>query len=162
MDIFPLLLRIAAVLLVVSGIAGMVLPALPGILLVFAGLFIAAWADGFAYVGSGTIIVLGILTILGYAFDFLAGAFGAKAFGAGRPAFFGATAGTIVGLFFGLPGIIFGPFVGAFAAELFIRRTIGAASLAGFGAWIGMVAGIAGKIAVAAAMIGVFVFRRFF
>ena len=51
MDIFPPLLRIVALLLVVAGIAGMVLPALPGILLVFAGLFIAAWADGFSYVG---------------------------------------------------------------------------------------------------------------
>jgi len=162
MDIFPLLLRIVALLLVVAGIAGMVLPALPGILLVFAGLFIAAWADGFSYVGSGTIIVLGLLTILGYAFDFLAGALGARAFGAGRPAFLGAAAGTIAGLFFGLPGIIFGPFIGAFAAELSVRRTVGAAGLAGFGAWIGMVAGIAGKIAVAAVMIGIFAFRRFF
>ncbi len=157
-----LILWIAALLLVGVGIAGMVVPALPGIVLLFAGLVVAAWADGFAYVGGGTIALLGGLALAGYALDFLAGALGAGVFGAGKQAVFGAVAGTVAGMFFGLPGLIAGPFFGAFAAELIVRRDLFAAGLSGFGAWIGMVAGTAAKVAVAAVMIGVFVIARFF
>jgi len=155
-------LWVVAVVLTSLGIAGILIPALPGILLVFSGLFAAAWAEGFVYVGKGTIITLAFLALVGYAGDALAGALGARHFGAGRAAVYGALAGTVAGMFFGLPGIVFGPFAGALAAELIIHKDLVQAGKAGFGAWAGMVAGIALKVAVVFAMIGLYLAVRFF
>lgn len=156
-----LFLLILGVLFVLAGITGLILPALPGMALVFAGLVLAAWAENFVYIGQGTILVLFLLCLLGYGIDFLAAALGASRYGAGRNAVIGAAAGAVVGLFFGLPGILLGPFIGAVAGELMARKGVRQAGLAGFGAWVGMAIGIAGKFAVAAVMIGVFVFVRF-
>lgn len=156
-----LLLWILSIVLVIAGIAGLLLPALPGIVLVFAGLVVAAWAEGFAYVGQGTLVVLFVLCLSGYGIDFLAGALGASRYGASKHSVIGSAIGAIAGMFFGLPGIILGPFVGAVAGELYVRRDIQAAGRAGFGAWIGMIAGTAAKIAITFMMIGVFLLARF-
>ncbi len=156
-----LLLWILALILVATGIVGLVIPALPGIVLVFAGLVVAAWAEEFAYVGQGTLVILVFLCLLGYGVDFIAGALGAKKFGAGKSAVIGATIGAVAGMFFGLPGIIAGPFIGAVAGELLVRRDLPAAGRAGIGAWIGLVAGTAAKIAIVFIMVGVFVLARF-
>ncbi|MGH7965643.1 MAG: DUF456 domain-containing protein, partial [Candidatus Binatia bacterium] len=112
------LLWLLAIVLIVIGIAGLVLPAVPGALLLFAGLWLAAWADNFAYVGWGTLVVLGVLAVLTYIVDFAAAAFGAQRFGASKRAVLGAVLGALVGLFFGLPGVLLGPFVGAVIGEL--------------------------------------------
>ncbi len=157
-----LLLLILGAVFVLTGIAGLLLPALPGIALVFAGLVLAAWAENFVHIGQGTILVLLVLCLLGYGIDFLAAALGASRYGAGRNAVIGAAAGAVVGMFLGLPGIILGPFIGAVAGELLARKGLRQAGLAGFGAWVGMVMGIAGKFAVAMVMIGIFIFKRFF
>ncbi|WP_294344660.1 DUF456 domain-containing protein [Prosthecochloris sp.] len=154
-------LLIFSVILVVAGVAGLLLPVLPGIVLVFAGLAVAAWAEGFVYVGQGTLLVLLILCLLGYGIDFLAGALGAGKYGAGRYSVIGATIGAVGGVFFGLPGIILGPFIGAVVGELYVRRDLHAAGRAGFGAWVGLVVGTAAKIAITFIMIGVFVLARF-
>jgi uncharacterized protein YqgC (DUF456 family) len=110
-----LILWIVAVALVIAGLAGALLPALPGALLVFIGLVLAAWADGFTNVGGATIAVLAVLTASTYALDFVAGAIGARRFGASRRAMIGASIGAVVGIFFGIWGIILGPFAGAHA-----------------------------------------------
>ncbi len=154
------LLWLLAIILIAAGIVGLVLPALPGIVLVFAGLVVAAWAEGFAYVGQGTLVVLLVLCLLGYGIDFLAGAFGASRYGASKYSIIGAAIGAIAGMFFGLPGIILGPFIGAVVGELYVRRDLQAAGRAGFGAWIGLIAGTAAKIAITFVMIGVFIFAR--
>lgn len=154
------LLWLLAIILIAAGIVGLVLPALPGIVLVFAGLVVAAWAEGFTYVGQGTLVVLLVLCLLGYGIDFLAGAFGASRYGASKYSIIGAAIGAIAGMFFGLPGIILGPFIGAVVGELYVRRDLQAAGRAGFGAWIGLIAGTAAKIAITFVMIGVFIFAR--
>ena len=156
-----ILLWILAIILVIGGIAGLVFPALPGAPMLYAGLFVAAWADNFTYIGTKTLIVLGIMTILTYAFDFLAGAFGARRFGASRRAVIGATLGAIVGIFFGIPGILLGPFVGAVVGELSNRLNLKAAGLAGIGATLGLALGTAAKLTLAFAMLGIFIFVRF-
>lgn len=156
-----LLLWFLSLILVIAGIVGLLLPALPGIVLVFAGLVVAAWAEDFTYVGQGTLIFLLVLCLLGYVIDFLAGALGASRYGAGKYSIIGAAIGAVAGIFFGFPGIILGPFIGAVAGELYVRRDILAAGRAGFGAWIGLVAGTAAKIAITFVMIGVFVLARF-
>ena len=150
------LLWILAALLVVSGIAGLMLPALPGAPLLFAGLVVAAWAEDFIYVGTGTIIVLGVLAALISAVDFVAGALGAKRFGASPRAVTGALIGGVVGLFFGLPGVLLGPFIGAVIGELSVRRGLNAATRAGFGAALGLLFAAIIKITLAFTMIGVF------
>ena len=155
-------LMILAVLLVLVGIGGLILPALPGAPIVFAGLFLAAWAEGFEYVGTGTLVVLGLLAALTYVADFVASAFGAKKFGASNKAMIGATLGAIVGLFFGLPGILLGPFAGAVIGEYIEHPDIFKAGNAGLGATLGLALGIAAKMSLAFTMVGLFLIMRFF
>jgi uncharacterized protein YqgC (DUF456 family) len=150
-----------AALLILLGIAGLLLPALPGTPLLLAGLVLAAWAEGFAYVGWGWLALLGAIAFLGYFIDFAAGAFGAKRFGASKAGMTGALAGGLIGLFFGLPGVLLGPFVGAVAGELLARRGTQAAGRAGFGAALGLALGAAAKLALAFTMIGIFLLVRF-
>jgi uncharacterized protein YqgC (DUF456 family) len=143
-------------ILVVIGIIGTVMPALPGAPVVFVGLLIAAWAEGFQKVGWFTLSVLAVLTLLSFVVDFFASAMGAKRVGASWAALFCAAVGAIVGLFFGLPGFILGPFVGAVAGEYAARRNWRQASRVGLGTWIGMLLGIAGKLTLVFTMVGIF------
>lgn len=156
-----ILLWLAAAILTLLGLAGLVLPVIPGAPVFFAGLFLAAWADDFAYVGAGTLAALGGLAFLMYAIDFLAGAFGAKRFGASRRGITGAFLGALIGLFFGLPGVLLGPFVGAVVGELSMQRSLGAAGRAGIGTTFGLVLGAAAKLALALSMLGLFAAVRF-
>ena len=157
---WTLLLWPLAVVLVVAGLVGLVLPALPGAPLLFSGLFVAAWAEEFAYVGAGTLTVLGAMALLTYGVDFAATALGAKKFGASKRAVVGAAVGALVGLFFGIPGIILGPFIGAVIGELTTERGLGEASRAGVGATIGLIFGAAAKLALAFSMLGLFALVR--
>ncbi|MEM1411379.1 MAG: DUF456 domain-containing protein [Pseudomonadota bacterium] len=153
---------ILAILLVIGGLAGTILPAMPGVPMVFAGLLLAAWVTDFSPAGAGTIAVLGAMTAIAWLIDFLAAAMGAQRLGASPRAFWGAMIGAIVGMFFGLPGIILGPFVGAVVAELSGGRSVSDAGKAGLGAWIGTVVGAAAKLAIAFTMVGFFIIRQFF
>ena len=150
-----------AFVLVVSGLTGLVVPGLPGPPLLLGGLVAAAWAEDFAYVGTGTIAVLTFLAAVAFAIDFIASALGAKHFGASKRAIIGAMLGLFVGLFFGLPGILLGPFLGAVLGELSALRDLQAAGRAGVGAWLGLVVGAVAKFAIAFSMIGIFVLVRF-
>ncbi len=150
---------ILSALIVLGGLVGTVIPALPGIPLIFGGLLLAAWAEGFQLVGGATIAILGGLTALAWLVDFLAAALGAKRLGASQKAFWGATVGAIVGMFFGLPGIILGPFLGAVIAELSTGRTLDDAGRAGYGAWLGVIVGTAAKLGIAFFMVGIFLFQ---
>lgn len=148
---------IAAILLVVAGLAGTIVPGLPGAPLVVAGLVLAAWIDGFAHVGWPTWIAIGALGIVSIGVDLLASALGAQRFGASPRALVGATLGALVGLFFGIPGLLLGPFVGAVIGEYTARRDLAQAGRAGIGTFLGLVFGAAAKAALALAMIGIFV-----
>ncbi|AHE97595.1 DUF456 domain-containing protein [Thioalkalivibrio paradoxus] len=156
-----LLTWLLAALLVIAGIAGLVLPALPGPLLLFAGLWTAAWAEGFAYVGMKTLIALGVMAALASLADFIAGAFGARRYGASPRSVAGAAIGAVVGLFFGLAGLLLGPFIGAVLGELSARRDLLAAGRAGWGATIGLVLGTAAKVALGFMMLALFLTVRF-
>lgn len=147
---------VLAVILVLAGLAGIVLPALPGTILIFAGLWLAAWADGFVHVGAFTIVVLGALAAATYLIDVVAMALGMQRFGASRRAVAGAAIGAVVGLFFGLPGLVIGPFAGAVLGELTEHRDLGRAGRAGVTAWIGFVIGMAVKVGMGFVMIGIF------
>ena len=147
---------ILAAVLVLAGMAGAVLPALPGVPLVFAGLLAAAWADDFARVGVFTLVLLGLLTLLSFAIDFAATMLGAKRVGATKLAIVGAALGTVAGLFVGLPGLILGPFVGAVIGELLSHGEMQKAARAGVATWMGLLFGTLAKLALVFTMLGVF------
>lgn len=149
-------------LLIVTGLAGLIMPALPGAPILFLGLLVAAWAEDFAYVGGYALLLLALLTLLAYGVDLWSAMFGAKKFGASQRAVIGALLGAVVGVFLGFPGVIFGPFIGAVIGELSARRGLPEAARAGLGAIVGLVLGAALKIALAFAMLGIFIVARFF
>jgi len=153
---------VLAVLLMFAGLAGTVLPALPGVPLVFAGLLLGAWADGFVRVGPLTLILLGVLTALSFAIDFAAAALGAKRVGATKYAIIGAALGTLTGIFFGLPGLLIGPFAGAVTGELLAHGRLPQAARAGMATWVGLLFGTLVKIALVCTMIGIFIAAWFF
>jgi uncharacterized protein YqgC (DUF456 family) len=154
------MLLVAAVM-VLAGLAGSVLPALPGVPLVFGGLLVAAWADDFQRVGWLTLALLGLLTVVSVVIDFAATAMGAKRVGASRLAIAGAAVGALAGLFLGVPGLILGPFVGAVAGEMISHGKFEQAARAGVATWMGLLFGTLAKLALVFAMVGIFLFAYF-
>lgn len=152
------LLWVAAVAFILVGLVGTVLPALPGTPLVFVGLLLAAWADGFTKVGWFPLVLLGLLTAGSFAIDFFAASLGAKKVGASRLAIVGSVLGGLIGFFFGLPGLFLGPFVGAALGEYLSLRNLKRAGKVGLATWLGILFGTAAKIALAFTMLGLFIF----
>jgi uncharacterized protein YqgC (DUF456 family) len=152
---------VLAILLVCVGIAGAVLPALPGVPLVFLGLLIAAWAGDFEQVTWVTLVVLGLLTAVSFVIDLAATAAGARRVGATKLAVLGAALGTLGGLFLGLPGLVLGPFVGAVAGELVSHGKVQQATRAGLATWMGLIFGTLAKLALVFTMLGVFALAYF-
>jgi uncharacterized protein len=151
------LLWILAVALIVVGIAGTVLPALPGTILVFAGILLGAWIDGFTRIPVWLVVVFGALTALAWAVDYFAAIAGAKRVGASRLALIGAAIGTLAGIFTGLWGLLFMPLVGAAIGEFVAQRDWSRAGKVGVATWIGLLLGTAVKVAIVFAMVGAFV-----
>jgi uncharacterized protein len=143
--------------LIVAGLAGTVLPALPGTLFVLAGIVLGAWIDDFTRVGRGVLAVVIVLAVLAWVLDYVAGLLGARKAGASRQAIIGAALGTVAGLFMGLVGVLFMPLVGAAIGEYIARRDHGRAVKVGVSTWLGIMAGMVSKVVIAFMMIGLFV-----
>ncbi len=154
----PIVYQVIGALLVVAGFVGLVLPVIPGALLIFLGLFIAAWGDGFAHVGAVTLTIIGVLALLALAADLVGSHLGARRVGASTLALVGAAIGGIVGIFFGIPGIILGPFLGAVLGEVAMHGKLLQAGKVGFGTTLGLLAAIAAKMCLAVMMVGLFLF----
>ena len=150
-----------AVILVLVGLGGVILPALPGLPLVFAGMLLAAWAGDFQQIGWFPLVLLGLMTLLSVAVDFFATMMGAKRVGASRKALLGAVVGTFAGLFFGPIGLFVGPFVGALLGELWHGKELGQATKVGLGTWLGILLGTVLKLGLAFAMLGLFALAWF-
>jgi len=145
-----------AALLALVGLAGTIVPALPGLPLVFAGMLLAAWTSGFEQVGVWVVVLLGLMTLVSFAVDFWATAHGARRVGASRKAVVGAIIGTFAGLFFFPVGLLVGPFAGALVGEMLHGREWRQATKVGFGTWFGVVLAVVLKLGLAFAMIGIF------
>jgi uncharacterized protein YqgC (DUF456 family) len=156
------LLWVIAVVLIGVGIAGVVLPAIPGIAFVYGGIVLGAWIGHFEKVGSGTLITLGVLAAIGIAIDYVATTIAAQRAGASKLGLLGAAIGTVVGIFTGLVGLFFMPLVGAAVGEFIARRDALRAGRIGMATWLGLLAGIVAKLAIVFAMIGVFVIALIF
>jgi uncharacterized protein len=151
------LLWLLVVALMLAGLAGTVLPALPGTLLVLAGAVLGAWIDDFTRVSVTTVVFITVLAVLAWVLDYVAGLMGAQRAGASKQALVGAALGTVVGLFMGLVGVFFMPLVGAAAGEYLARRDQKNAVKVGVATWVGIMAGLIAKVVLAFTMIGVFV-----
>lgn len=147
---------VLAGILVLIGLAGTILPVIPGTLLVFAGLFVAAWAEQFAKVGWIPLTLIGVLGATSFVADFVSSLLGAKRVGASPQALFGAAAGGLIGIFFSIPGMILGPFIGAVGGELIARGGLAQAGKVGFGTWLGLLLGAVLKVVIAFLMIATF------
>ncbi len=150
------------VVLILIGLAGTILPAMPGAPMVFGGLFLAAYLGNFERIGWPTLTILAVLTVLAMLADFVATLLGAKHAGASKLALVGAAVGSIIGVFSGLWGLLIFPFIGAVAGELMNRQQIGQASRVGLATWLGMMVGALAKLAIALAMVGIVVVAHFF
>lgn len=151
-------LYVLSAVMIVVGLFGTVLPALPGVPLMYAGMFLAAWAGDFVLVSPLTLGLLGVLCVLAIAADIVSSLLGAKRVGASTWALLGAAIGTFAGFFFGLPGLVLGPFVGALGGELLAGGTLRRATHVGIGTWLGLLFGTLAKVAIAFAMLGIFAF----
>lgn len=153
----PILWWLIAVLLIIVGVIGTFVPAVPGVLLVMGGMILAAWIDGFRRIGWITLAILGLLTALALLADVLGGLLGAKRVGASRLALLGAAVGTFIGIFFGLVGALIGPFLGAAAGELMSRGRLLPAARVGLGTWAGLAFSMVARVVIVLAMLAVFV-----
>ncbi len=151
-----IILYIVAGLLIVIGLAGTILPVLPGVPIVFGGMLLAAWVGDFQSISVWTVVLLGVLAAIAMVLDFVAGLLGAKRVGASAMALWGTVIGTIVGLFFGLPGLLLGPFLGAVAGELLSGKDMTRSTHVGFASWMGLLFGTLAKLALSFTMLGVF------
>ena len=151
------LLWVLSTVLIVVGVAGTVLPALPGTLFVLAGIVLGAWIDDFTRVGWGVVGVVTVLAVLAWVLDYVAGLLGARKAGASRQAIIGAALGTVAGIFMGLVGVLFMPLVGAAVGEYLARKDERNAVKVGVATWLGIMAGLVAKVVLAFMMIGLFV-----
>lgn len=156
MDINLLWYVVAGVLILV-GIAGAIVPALPGVPLVFAGMWLAASIDGYTLIGTGSLILLGVLAGLAVLLDFVAGILGARRVAASGKALWGAMIGTIAGMFFGLAGLLLGPFIGALIGEVSAGGTLRRSTHVGVATWLGILFGTVAKIGLSFTMLGIFI-----
>jgi uncharacterized protein YqgC (DUF456 family) len=156
------LLWVLALVLMAVGIAGTILPAIPGSTLVFAGILAGAWADDFTRVPVWVVVVAGVLAALTWVVDVAAAAMGAKKVGASGWAIAGAAVGTVAGVFTGFVGLLFLPLAGAAIGELAARRDVIRAGKVGVATWLGLVIGTVVKVAIVFGMIGLFVLALVF
>ncbi|MBB6184319.1 hypothetical protein HNQ86_001664 [Oleiagrimonas soli] len=157
-----ILLYVLAGVLVVIGLAGAILPALPGIPILYAGLWLAAGVDGYRHVGFWWLLIIALIGALAMLLDLVASVFGAKRVGATPAALWGSAIGTVVGLFFGLPGLLLGPFIGALAGELMSGSSVLRSTHVGVGTWVGLLLGTLAKVVLSFVMLALFGFRMIF
>lgn len=151
------LLWVVCAALILVGLAGTVLPLLPGTVLVWGGIVLGAWIDDFTRVGTTTVVVVSVLALLAWGLDYVAGLLGAQKVGASKQALLGAAVGTVVGLFMGLVGVLFMPLVGAAVGEYLARKDHGRAVKVGLATWVGIMVGLIAKVVLAFIMVGIFV-----
>ena len=148
--------------LILVGLAGIILPALPGTILVLAGILVGAWIDDFTRVGWFAVTVVSILAVLSWVMEYVAALMAAKRAGASRQAIIGAAVGTVAGIFMGIVGVLFMPLVGAAVGEFMARRDHGRAVHVGIATWLGLMAGMLAKFVLAFVMIGIYVVALMF
>ena len=150
------LFYVIAATLIALGLVGAIVPALPGIPLMFGGIWLIAGVDRYRHLGLWWLLGIAVIGAIGLTVDLLAGALGAKRVGASPQAVSGALLGTAIGLFFGLPGLLLGPFVGAVLGELAAGNSALRSAHVGVSAWFGMIFGTIIKLVSSLMMVTLF------
>ncbi len=150
------------VILIVTGLLGSVVPIIPGPILILIGSFVYAWHTDFLNVTWVVLGILALLALISQALDYLASVIGAKKFGASRWGIIGSFAGGIIGIFFGIFGILIGPFLGAVLFEMLTGKGFNSSVKIGFGTLVGFLGGTIGRVVIAFTMVGIFLTRIFF
>ena len=156
--LFDIVFYTLGAVLIMGGLVGAILPSLPGIPMVFGGIWLVAAVDNYRHLGLWWLLLIGVLGALGVIVDFVAGTLGAKRVGASKRALWGASLGTLVGMFFGIPGILIGPFIGALLGELSSGTSVLRSAHVGIGTWIGLLLGALVKLVISLVMVGLFGF----
>ena len=146
-------LNLLAAVLVLVGLGCAILPAVPGIPIIFAGIWLLAGVDGYQHLGKGWLIGIAAVGAVAIFVDLLAGVLGARRVGASRRALWGAFVGTLLGLFLGIPGLLLGPFVGAVLGELSAGNSPLRSTQVGVGTWIGLLFGTLMKVVASLTMV---------
>lgn len=155
-------LWLVAILLVVIGIAGTLLPMLPGVPLVFTGLLLGAWLDDFSKVGVLAISLVGVMALVAMVVDFVASFVTVKRAGASKYALLGAAIGAVAGLFMGILGLIVGTALGATVGELVASKDSSQATAVGLAAGLGFVIALVVKIVLMMGMLAIFAYAYYF
>jgi uncharacterized protein len=151
-----ILLDVVAFALIALGLAGAIIPTVPGIPLIFIGIWLIAGIDHYHHLGYGWLIVIAAVGAIGLTIDLLAGVLGVKRVGASKQAVLGALLGTVIGLFLGLPGLLLGPFLGSVLGELAAGSSILRSTNVGVSAWLGLLFGTIIKLASSLMMVALF------
>jgi len=149
-------LNVFAAVIILVGLIGAIVPVLPGIPLIFAGIWLIAGVDGYRHLGLGWLLGIAAVAAVGLVVDLFGGALGAKRVGASPQAVWGALIGTVIGLFFGIPGLLFGPFFGAVLGELSAGNSVLRSAHAGISAWVGLIFGAIIKLVSSLMMVALF------
>jgi uncharacterized protein YqgC (DUF456 family) len=142
-----------AACLIAAGMVGAILPAIPGIPLLFGGIWLIAGVDRYRHLGKWWLIGIAVVGAAGMIVDLIAAALGAKRVGASKQAVAGALVGSIVGIFFGLPGLLLGPFLGALLGELSAGNSVLRSTQVGVASWIGLIFGTLAKLIASLTMV---------
>jgi hypothetical protein len=147
---------VIAASLIAAALVGAIVPVLPGIPLIFGGLWLLAGVDHYRHVGPWWLVGIACIGAVGLTLDLLAGALGARHVGASPRAVAGALLGTLIGMFFGLPGLLLGPFLGALTGELAAGNSILRSAHVGASAWAGLILGTLVKLVASMTMVALF------
>ncbi len=144
MDILLIILGIIALLV---GLAGCILPMLPGPPVSYAGMLLLHFTDMVQFSTTQLVVWL-IIVIVIQILDYFVPLLGTKYTGGSRWGNIGCAIGTVVGLFFLPWGIIIGPFLGAFIGEMIGGRSSSDALKSGIGSLLGFLFGTVLKLVV--------------
>ncbi len=153
-------LLVIGVILALVGVAGAVLPGLPGPPISFVGLLCVHFSPATSEIHWSVLLFTGVLTLISLLVDYLLPLLGTKKFGGSKYGVMGAIAGLLVGVFFFPPfGIILGPLIGAIAGEMLANKETNEAIMAGVGAFVGFMVSIVSKLVICG-IIGFFIFKN--
>ncbi|HNU80644.1 MAG TPA: DUF456 domain-containing protein [Bacillota bacterium] len=152
-----LLFLILSSAIMLTGLAGVFLPVLPGVPLVFAGAFIYAWSTSFEVITIGNIVLFAVLTAIASAVDYVGGLITARKYGASKYGLIGGFLGGILGLIaLGIPGLIIGQLAGVILGELYFGKQMKESFTSGFAMFIGYILGSTIKVFFAGLIVIIF------
>ena len=144
-------LIIAAILLVLIGLVGAIVPGLAGPPFSFLGVLVVSFVKGIDY-SVGFLVIMGVIGAVVFAMDYIVPSWGTKKFGGSQAGVRGSTIGLILGLLItmvfpiGFIAVLLGPFIGAYICETSSGTDSSQALKAAFGSFFGFLVGTGLKV----------------